>query len=483
MTDTTTPAASANAPADASAKAWSGRFSEPVSELVKRYTASVSFDQRMAAQDIRGSLAHARMLARQGIIGTQDLVEIERGMAQIAGEIERGEFAWSLDDEDVHLNIEKRLTALVGDAGKRLHTGRSRNDQVATDIRLWLRDAIDRILGLIAEFQARLLEVAETHAGTPLPGFTHLQVAQPVTFGHHLMAYFEMSRRDAERFADCRKRVNRLPLGSAALAGTSYPIDREFVAAELGFDEVCYNSLDAVSDRDFAIEFCAASALLMTHLSRLSEELILWMSPRVGFIDLADRFCTGSSIMPQKKNPDVPELVRGKTGRVNGSLVALLTLMKGQPLAYNKDNQEDKEPLFDTADTVIDTLRIYADMIGGIKVKAEAMRGALSQGYATATDLADYLVKKGLPFRDAHEAVALAVRAAEVKGCDLPQFTLDELRIAMAHVPGAAERLADDVFGVLTVEGSLASRQHVGGTAPEQVRAAVARARSNLARD
>ena len=480
MTDTTTPAASANAPADASAKAWSGRFSEPVSELVKRYTASVSFDQRMAAQDIRGSLAHARMLARQGIIGTQDLVDIERGMAQIAGEIERGEFAWNLDDEDVHLNIEKRLTALVGDAGKRLHTGRSRNDQVPTDIRLWLRDAIDRILGLIAEFQARLLEVAETHAGTPLPGFTHLQVAQPVTFGHHLMAYFEMSRRDAERFADCRKRVNRLPLGSAALAGTSYPIDREFVASELGFDEVCYNSLDAVSDRDFAIEFCAASALLMTHLSRLSEELILWMSPRVGFIDLADRFCTGSSIMPQKKNPDVPELVRGKTGRVNGSLVALLTLMKGQPLAYNKDNQEDKEPLFDTADTVIDTLRIYADMIGGIRVKAEAMRGALSQGYATATDLADYLVKKGLPFRDAHEAVALAVRAAEVKGCDLPQFTLDELRIAMAHVPGAAERLGEDVFGVLTVEGSLASRKHIGGTAPEQVRAAVARARIGL---
>ena len=480
MTDTTTPAAGANAAADTSTKAWSGRFSEPVSDLVKRYTASVSFDQRMAAQDIRGSLAHARMLARQGIIGTQDLVDIERGMAQIAGEIERGEFAWSLDDEDVHLNIEKRLTALVGDAGKRLHTGRSRNDQVATDIRLWLRDAIDQVLALIAEFQTRLLEVAEAHSGTPMPGFTHLQVAQPVTFGHHLMAYYEMSRRDAERFTDCRKRVNRLPLGSAALAGTSYPIDREFVASELGFDEVCYNSLDAVSDRDFAIEFCAASALLMTHLSRLSEELILWMSPRVGFIDLADRFCTGSSIMPQKKNPDVPELVRGKTGRVNGSLVALLTLMKGQPLAYNKDNQEDKEPLFDTADTVIDTLRIYADMIGGIRVKAEAMRGALSQGYATATDLADYLVKKGLPFRDAHEAVALAVRAAEVKGCDLPQFTLDELRIAMAHVPGAAERLGEDVFGVLTVEGSLASRKHIGGTAPEQVRAAVARARIGL---
>jgi len=470
MTDT-----SAHAP-----KAWSGRFSEPVSDLVKRYTASVYFDRRMAAQDIRGSLAHARMLARQGIIGAQDLADIERGLETIAGEIERGEFAWNLDDEDVHLNIEKRLTALVGDAGKRLHTGRSRNDQVATDIRLWLRDAIDTILELIARFQHNLLDVAEAHADTAMPGFTHLQVAQPVTFGHHLMAYFEMLRRDAERFADCRRRTNRLPLGSAALAGTSYPIDRESVARELGFEEVCYNSLDAVSDRDFAIEFCAASALLMTHLSRLSEELILWMSPRVGFIDLADRFCTGSSIMPQKKNPDVPELVRGKTGRTNGNLIALLTLMKGQPLAYNKDNQEDKEPLFDTADTVIDTLRIYADMITGIRVKPEAMRGALTQGFATATDLADYLVKKGLPFRDAHEAVALAVRAAEIKGCDLPDCTLDELRIAMAHVPGAVERLGEDVFDVLTVEGSLASRKHVGGTAPEQVRRAINAARARL---
>ena len=462
------------------AKAWSGRFSEPVSDLVKRYTASVTFDQRMAAQDIRGSLAHAKMLARQGIIGASDFADIERGMAQIAGEIKRGEFVWSLDDEDVHLNIEKRLTALVGDAGKRLHTGRSRNDQVATDIRLWLRDAIDQTLELIGDFQRNLLDIAEQHADTPMPGFTHLQVAQPVTFGHHLMAYYEMSRRDAERFADCRKRVNRLPLGSAALAGTSYPIDREFVATELGFDEVCYNSLDAVSDRDFAIEFCAAAALLMTHLSRLSEELILWMSPRVGFIDLADRFCTGSSIMPQKKNPDVPELVRGKTGRTNGNLIALLTLMKGQPLAYNKDNQEDKEPLYDTADTVIDTLRIYADMITGIKVKADNMRGALSQGFATATDLADYLVKQGLPFRDAHEAVALAVRAAEQRGCDLPQFTLDELRAAMAEVPGAAERAGPEIFAVLTIEGSLASRNHVGGTAPDQVRAAISRARKQL---
>ncbi|MBL8439218.1 MAG: argininosuccinate lyase [Zoogloeaceae bacterium] len=463
-----------------SAKAWSGRFSEPVTDLVKRFTASVDFDRRMASQDIRGSLAHARMLARQGIIGNQDLADIERGMTQIRDEIERGVFAWSLDDEDVHLNIEKRLTALVGDAGKRLHTGRSRNDQVATDIRLWLRDAIDQIMHLIGDFQRNLLDVADEHAATPMPGFTHLQVAQPVTFGHHLMAYFEMTRRDAERFADARRRVNRLPLGAAALAGTSFPIDRHFVAQELGFEAVCENSLDAVSDRDFAIEFCAASALLMTHLSRLSEELILWMSPRVGFIDLADRFCTGSSIMPQKKNPDVPELVRGKTGRVNGSLVALLTLMKGQPLAYNKDNQEDKEPLFDTADTVIDTLRIFADLMTGIRVKVDAMANALRQGYATATDLADYLVKKGLPFRDAHEAVALAVRGAESRGCDLPDLSLTDLGAIMAPVEGAAERLGEDVFQVLTVAGSLASRDHIGGTAPNQVRQAINRARASL---
>ncbi|PLK49196.1 argininosuccinate lyase [Uliginosibacterium sp. TH139] len=461
---------------------WSGRFSEPVSDLVKRYTASVFFDCRMAAQDIRGSLAHAKMLAKQGIISNQDLSDIERGMAQILGEIERGEFDWTLDGEDVHMNIEQRLTALIGMAGKRLHTGRSRNDQVATDIRLWLRDTIDSILVLIGDFQTNLLNLAEEHAATPLPGHTHLQIAQPVTFGHHLMAYSEMLRRDAERFADVRRRVNRLPLGSAALAGTTYPIDREFVARELGFDEVCENSLDAVSDRDFAIEFCAAVALAMMHLSRLSEELILWMSPRFGFIDLADRFTTGSSIMPQKKNPDVPELVRGKTGRVNGHLIALLTLMKGQPLAYNKDNQEDKEPIFDAADTMIDTLRIYADMITGIKVKAHNMREALKLGFATATDLADYLVKKGLAFRDAHEAVALAVRAAETKGCDLPDMSLEELRACMAHVPGAPEKLSDDIFGVLTVEGSLAARNHIGGTAPEQVRAAIVRARARLAK-
>ncbi|MGE5385421.1 MAG: argininosuccinate lyase [Betaproteobacteria bacterium] len=453
---------------------WAGRFSEPVSDLVKRYTASVDFDQRMWRQDIRGSLAHARMLARQGIIAAADLADIERGMAQVREEIEAGAFVWSLDLEDVHLNIEKRLTAIVGDAGKRLHTGRSRNDQVATDIRLYLRDAIDDILALIAAFRAALVDLAEREAATPMPGFTHLQVAQPVTFGHHILAYFEMFGRDAERFADCRKRTNRLPLGAAALAGTTYPIDREFVAAELGFDGVCENSLDAVSDRDFAIEFCAASALLMTHISRLSEELVMWMSPRVGFIRIADRFCTGSSIMPQKKNPDVPELARGKTGRVNGHLVALLTLMKSQPLAYNKDNQEDKEPLFDAVDTVTDTLRIFADMMGGITVRPEAMRAALTQGFATATDLADYLAKKGLPFRDAHEAVGLAVKRAEQLGVDLPQLSLEELR---AFSP----LIAEDVFAVLTVEGSLAARNHIGGTAPEQIRAAIARARQRLA--
>jgi argininosuccinate lyase len=413
------------------------------------------------------------MLARQGIIAAADLTAIEAGLARIGGEIERGEFEWSLDAEDVHLNIEKRLTTLVGDAGKRLHTGRSRNDQVATDIRLWLRDTIDSLNGLLADFQRALLELAEAQAETPLPGFTHLQVAQPVTFGHHLLAYVEMAGRDRERLADCRRRVNRLPLGAAALAGTTFPIDREFVARELGFEAVCENSLDAVSDRDFAIEFSAAAALIMMHVSRFSEELILWMSPRVGFIDLADRFCTGSSIMPQKKNPDVPELARGKTGRVYGHLMGLLTLMKGQPLAYNKDNQEDKEPLFDTADTLIDTLRIFTDLVPGIRVKPDAMAAALRQGYATATDLADYLVKRGLPFRDAHEAVARAVRAAETRGCDLADLSLAELRAFSALI-------GPDVFDVLTVSGSLAARDHIGGTAPKQVRAAIQRAREKL---
>jgi argininosuccinate lyase len=453
---------------------WSGRFDEPVSDLVKRFTASVDFDQRLALFDIQGSLAHAQMLAACDIINTQDLRDIQRGMAQIENEVISGQFVWQLDLEDVHLNIEKRLTTLVGDAGKRLHTGRSRNDQVATDVRLYLRHSIDEIFNLIKDLQLSIIELAAKHTHTIMPGFTHLQVAQPVSFGHHLMAYFEMLKRDAERLVDCRKRVNRLPLGAAALAGTSYPIKREYVAELLDFDGVCENSLDAVSDRDFAIEFSAAGALIMTHLSRLSEELILWMSPRFGFIDIADRFCTGSSIMPQKKNPDVPELVRGKTGRVNGNLVALLTLMKGQPLAYNKDNQEDKEPLFDTVDTLIMTLRIYADMMGGITVKPDAMRSAALQGYATATDLADYLAKKGLPFRDAHEAVALAVRFAEKKGCDLADLKLEELK-------QFSTLIENDIYAVLTLEGSLAARNHIGGTAPAQVEAAIARARKSLA--
>jgi argininosuccinate lyase len=458
-------------PPPSSQYTWDGNFSEPMDELVKRYTASVGFDRRMWRQDVRASLAHARMLARQGIIPAQDLPDIQRGMAQIVGEIEAGAFAWSLEFEDVHLNIEKRLTALVGDAGKRLHTGRSRNDQVATDIRLYLRDAIDDILVLLGQFQTALIDLAAREAATPMPGFTHLQVAQPVTFGHHVLAWYEMTRRDAERFADVRRRTNRLPLGAAALAGATYPIDRELVAAELGFEGVCENSLDAVSDRDFAVEFCAAAALLMMHVSRMSEELVLWMNPRFAFVKIPDRFCTGSSIMPQKKNPDVPELARGKTGRVYGHLFALLTLMKGQPLAYNKDNQEDKEALFDTVDTATDTLRIFAALIPGIATRPEAMREALRQGFATATDLADYLVKKGLPFRDAHQAVGCAVKAAEQKGVDLSELSLGELQ---AFSP----LIEEDVFAALTVEGSLSARNHVGGTAPEEVRAAVERARA-----
>ncbi len=466
-------------------KAWSERFNEPVDALVKRYTASVDFDKRLATFDIQGSIAHARMLGACKIISQEDVKAIEQGLAEILKEIEAGQFEWLLDLEDVHLNIEKRLTDKIGDAGKRLHTGRSRNDQVATDVRLWLRATVDDILAGIKQLQTTLLDLASLHADTAMPGFTHLQVAQPVTFGHHLLAYFEMLQRDAERFADARKRINRLPLGAAALAGTSYPIDREMVAKSLGFDAVCYNSLDAVSDRDFAIEFSAAAALVMTHLSRLSEELILWSSPRFAFIDIADRFCTGSSIMPQKKNPDVPELVRGKTGRVTGHLMGLLTLMKSQPLAYNKDNQEDKEPLFDIADTLLMTLTIYADMLrppiiedgkvikAGFVVNKDNMRKAAAEGFATATDLADYLVKKGLAFRDAHGVVARAVRYAEDKQCDLSDLPLAELQTFSAMI-------SDDIYQVLTLEGSLASRNHIGGTAPEQVKQALVMARKRL---
>ncbi len=452
---------------------WSGRFHEPVAELVKKYTVSIGFDYRLAAFDIQGSIAHAQMLGAQKIISLDDLKAIEQGLAEIAQEIEAGQFAWLLDLEDVHLNIEKRLTDKIGDAGKRLHTGRSRNDQVATDVRLWLRASTDQVIAGLKKLQLSLLDLAENHFDTVMPGFTHLQVAQPVTLGHHLMAYAEMLSRDVQRFADGRRRTNRLPLGAAALAGTSYPIDRELVAKKLGFDGVCENSLDAVSDRDFAIEFTFAASLVMTHLSRLSEELILWSSPRFAFIDIADRFCTGSSIMPQKKNPDVPELVRGKTGRVYGHLTALLTLMKGQPLAYNKDNQEDKEPLFDTVDTLLVTLEIYADMMRGITVNKDNMRQAASEGFATATDLADYLVKKGMPFRDAHEVVALAVRYAVDKKVDLSDLSL-------ATLQQFSSSISDDVYAVLSLEGSLNSRNHIGGTAPVQVQAAIARMRATL---
>lgn len=461
------------------AQAWSARFAEPVDELVQRYTASIGFDHRFALVDIEGSLAHAEMLAKQKIISAADLADIQKGMAQIKGEIDAGQFEWQLALEDVHLNIEARLTALIGDAGKRLHTGRSRNDQVATDLRLWLRSNIDEIQSSLTALRSALLNLAETHAATIMPGHTHLQVAQPITFGHHLMAYFEMFSRDASRLVDCRKRMNRLPLGAAALAGTSYPIDREWVAKKLGFDGICINSLDAVSDRDFAIEFCAFSATLMMHVSRLSEELILWLSPRFGFIDLPDRFCTGSSIMPQKKNPDVPELARGKTGRVYGDLIALLTLMKSQPLAYNKDNQEDKEPLFDAVDTVQDTLRIFADMIPHIVVQKAVMQAAAEEGFATATDLADYLVKKGLAFRDAHEAVAHAVKACVGRKCTLTDLSLSELRLACG-LDTRPDLISEDVFPLLTVTGSVQSRQHPGGTAPEQVLAAVQQGRAEL---
>ena len=449
-------------------------FSEPMSELFNRYTASVGFDQRLWKADITGSLAHAEMLAAQKIISADDHASIQRGMAQITREIEAGEFEWKLDLEDVHLNIEARLTSLVGDAGKRLHTGRSRNDQVATDVRLWLRDEITAIGGLLTELQRALVEVADANAEVILPGFTHLQVAQPVSFGHHLLAYVEMFSRDAERMADVFKRTNRLPLGAAALAGTSYPLDRERVARTLNMDGVCQNSLDAVSDRDFAIEFTSAAALCMIHFSRFSEELVLWMSQNFGFIDLADRFCTGSSIMPQKKNPDVPELARGKTGRVVGHLMGLITLMKGQPLAYNKDNQEDKEPLFDTVDTLADVLAIVTDLVAtGLTANVERMRAAAHEGHATATDLADYLVRKGVAFRDAHEVVARAVREAEARQCDLAALPLDALQRFSPLIDA-------DVFGVLTLDGSVASRDHIGGTAPSRVRAAIDAARHEI---
>jgi argininosuccinate lyase len=452
----------------------SGRFDEPMSERMQRFNASVDFDRRLAVVDISGSVAHARMLAATKIITPSDLADIERGLTQIRGEIERGDFIWRRDLEDVHTNIEQRLIALVGDAGKRLHTARSRNDQVATDLRLWLREAIDALGAQLAALRTALLDLAEKHAETIMPGFTHLQVGQPVTLGHHLLAYEAMLARDSERFTDCRRRVNRLPLGSAALAGTSFPIDRQRVATELGFEALCENSLDAVSDRDFAVEFAAGAALVMVHLSRFAEELVLWSNPRFGWVRIADRFASGSSIMPQKKNPDVAELIRGKSARVVGHATALLVLMKAQPLAYNKDNQEDKEPLFDTVDTLSDCLAIATDLVAtGLEVVPGRMRAAAKEGFATATDLADYLVRKGVSFRDAHEAVARAVRHAEKKQCELADLPLAELKKFSPQV-------TNDVFEVLTLEGSVASRDRPGGTAPAQVRAAIRAARKRL---
>jgi argininosuccinate lyase len=455
-------------------EAWSALFSEPVDALVQRYTSSVGFDQRLWRADIAGSLAHADMLADAGVITAFDRDQIRHGLSQVLQEIESGVFVWKVELEDVHLNIEARLVQLVGDAGKRLHTGRSRNDQVATDVRLWLRDEVDGLRALLARLQSALVELASAHVRTVMPGFTHLQVAQPVSFAHHLLAYVEMLARDDERLVDVRRRTNRLPLGAAALAGTSFPLDRQAVAKALGMEAVAANSLDAVSDRDFAIEFCAAAAICMVHLSRFAEELVLWTSQAFGFVTLADRFCTGSSIMPQKKNPDVPELARGKTGRVVGHLTALLVLMKGQPLAYNKDNQEDKEPLFDTVDTLRDTLAVFCEMVPGIEVRPEAMRAAAQRGYATATDLADHLAKRGVPFRDAHEAVARAVKGAQARGVDLADLTPEEM--ARVH-----PRIGADARGALTLEGALDARATEGGTAPVRVEAEIARHRARLA--
>ena len=458
-----------NAPADKTNQAWGGRFNEPVDTFVARFTASVGFDHRLAQQDIQGSLAHAKMLASAGVLTAEELELINSGLQQITAEIEAGTFAWSIALEDVHMNIEAALTERIGIVGKKLHTGRSRNDQVATDIRLWLRDQIDAIKPLFAKLQEGMITLAAAEADTIMPGFTHLQTAQPVTFGHHLLAWNEMLERDYGRLLDCRTRLNQSPLGAAALAGTTYPINRQFTASELGFSKPTENSLDSVSDRDFAIEFCAFASILMTHMSRMSEELVLWTSAQFQFVNLPDRFCTGSSIMPQKKNPDVPELVRGKTGRVNGYLIALLTLMKSQPLAYNKDNQEDKEPLFDTVDTVSDCLRAFGDMIPAIETNKASMYEAARRGFSTATDLADYLVGKGIAFRDSHEIVGKSVAYGVAENKDLSEMSLEELQQFSGQI-------TEDVFDMLTLEGSVAARNHIGGTAPDQVRAAANRA-------
>jgi argininosuccinate lyase len=455
-------------------KLWGGRFTEATDAFVQQFTASVEFDKRLYKADIEGSFAHATMLEKAGILNSDELSQIVSGLHEIQHDIESGEFEWSVELEDVHMNIESALTKKIGDTGKKLHTGRSRNDQIATDIRLYVREEIDQVSLLVRALQNGILDLAEQHVDTIMPGFTHLQTAQPITFGHHLMAWFEMLQRDYTRLQDCRKRVNVSPLGSAALAGTTYPIDRDLTASLLGFEQASNNSLDSVSDRDFAIELSAAASLIMMHLSRFSEELVLWTSSQFNFIDLPDRFCTGSSIMPQKKNPDVPELIRGKAGRVFGHLVSLLTLMKAQPLAYNKDNQEDKEPLFDTLDTLKGSLMAYADMVPAIKAKKENMQLAASQGFATATDLADYLVKKGMPFRDAHEVVGKTVAYCIDQQKDLGSLSLKELQ-------NFSDSITDDVTEVLTLQGSVAARDHIGGTAPSQVKAAIDKARTLLA--
>ena len=452
---------------------WGGRFTEATDAFVQRFTASHEFDRLMASHDIRGSRAHCDMLTKVGVLTEEERASIHQGLDQVAEEIENGTFEWSVEREDVHMNIEARLTEIIGMAGKKLHTGRSRNDQVATDIRLYMREALEAIMAEVSRLQLGIVGLAAENTDTVMPGFTHLQVAQPVTFGHHLLAWNEMLERDYGRLADCKARMNRCPLGSAALAGTTFPIDRAMTAEALGFDGPTLNSLDSVADRDFAIEFTAASALIMTHLSRMSEELVIWTSAQFNFVDIPDRFCTGSSIMPQKKNPDVPELVRGKSGRVNGHLIALLTLMKSQPLAYNKDNQEDKEPLFDCVRTVLDSLRAFADMVPAVRPKKDSMRKAALMGFATATDLADYLVRKGVPFRDAHEVVGKAVAHCVSAECNLEELPLETLR-------GFSDTIETDVFDVLTLEGSVAARNHLGGTAPAQVRAAATAAKAHV---
>jgi argininosuccinate lyase len=456
-------------------KLWGGRFAEATDAFVQRFTASIDFDRRLFQQDIDGSVAHAKMLAKAGILTVDDVSQILDGLESIRQDIIDDKFEWSIALEDVHMNIEAALTSRIGDVGKKLHTGRSRNDQVATDIRLYVRGEIDLIAKLITKLQSALIKVAETEASTIMPGFTHLQTAQPISFGHHMMAWYEMLDRDYDRLLDCRKRVNLSPLGAAALAGTTYPIDRNFTAEQLGFDAPTRNSLDSVSDRDFAIELASFASILMMHLSRFSEELVLWTSAQFHFIDLPDRFCTGSSIMPQKKNPDVPELVRGKTGRVHGHLVSLLTLMKSQPLAYNKDNQEDKEPLFDLIDTVKDCLFAYSEMMPAVSCNKDEMYAAAQQGYATATDLADYLVKKGMTFRDAHEVVGKSVAFGIEQKKDLADLSLAELQ-------NFSDLITEDVFEVLTLEGSIGARDHIGGTAPTQVLAAVATAKEDLSK-